>query len=66
MTDPEKLRGMLDAACRASDAQVDQLVKQNNELRSLRRIMWHAYTQLCAGRADGARRTLKNALAAKR
>lgn len=65
MTDLERLQGMLDAACAQGDTQIDQIVKQANELRALRRVMWHAYNQLCQGRADSARRTLKEALGAR-
>lgn len=61
----EQLRRMLDAACRASDAQVDQLVGKSNELRALRRSVWRALAQLRAGRADNAKHTLQRALGQK-
>jgi len=62
MTDPQELQRLLDAACRSGDIQADQLAAQANELRALRRVMWHALAQLRAGRADAARRTLQEAL----
>lgn len=62
MTDPENLQRLLDAACRAGDRQIDQIVEKTNELRSLRRAMWRALNQLRAGRPDTARRTLQEAL----
>lgn len=62
MTDQEKLLRLLDAACRAGDAQTDAIVAKNNELRALRRSAWRALVQLRAGRADSARRTLQEAL----
>jgi hypothetical protein len=62
MTDPQELQRLLDAACRFGDVQADQIVAQANELRTLRRVMWHALAQLRAGRPDAARRTLLEAL----
>lgn len=62
MTDQKELQRLLDAACRAGDAQIDQTIAKNNELRSLRRAAWRALAQLRAGRADGARQTLQQAL----
>lgn len=65
MTDQEELQRLLDAACRAGDAQIDALVAKNNELRALRRAAWQALAQLRVGRADGARQTLQQALGKK-
>jgi hypothetical protein len=62
MTTDQKLQRLLDTAYRAGDAQIDLIVTQNNELRALRRVMWRALAQLRAGRADGARSTLQQAL----
>ena len=63
MTDQkEQLQRLLDAACRAGDAQIDEIIAKSNELRALRRVMWHALAQLRAGRADDARSTLQQAL----
>lgn len=59
MTDPKEL---LAAACRLGDVQAEQIIAQANELRALRRVMWHAYRQLREGRADAARRTLEETL----
>jgi hypothetical protein len=62
MTDQKKLQRLLDAACRAGDAQIDAIVAKSNELRQLRREAWRALIQLRAGRADAARQTLQRAL----
>jgi hypothetical protein len=65
MTDQKELQQLLDAACRAGDAQVDTIVAKNNELRSLRRVMWRALSDLRSGRIDSARQTLEQALGSK-
>lgn len=62
MGDEQRLRGMLDAAVRAGDAQADQLIHKENQLRDLRRAMHKTLALLRAGRVNVARTTLEQAL----
>jgi hypothetical protein len=53
------LSPLLDVAIHFGDLQADRIIFLTNQLRDVRRAMWHAIALLKKGRADDARRVLE-------
>ena len=58
----QRLRNMLEAACRIGDAHCEMAIKQAFQLKDMRRSIHKAIALLRAGRINYARRTLEGAL----